>query len=1045
MTPANRESPTAPPMNHPPTTPPVIASRTATALHRVPSPRTSALAFAFSFSLSVCLLLFLFLVPSAFAQEPLWIWGDPATPATAENPSTRWFRKSFRTPPYTWNARLTVAADDSATVYLNGREVVACSQPGQPARAEVSMNLNQGENLLAVRVDNRSGPAGLLVHLHLGGAESREVLSDRSWIVTDREQPRWNQRESDTASWAPARELGPHGIPPWGETLLKASATPASSLELLPGFTAELLRSAQPEEGSWICLTFDPRGRLYVSPEGDAKPLLRFTFDPTGSIARVDPVPAPIHFAMGLLHAHGSLYANAKGPSGTGLYRLTDTNANDRFDPEEVRLLKTFKGGGEHGYHALALGPDQRLYVLNGNVTKPPDGLSPASPMRHYGEDVLSLNPDETTRAGGALAPGCQILRTDPEGQHWELFAAGMRNAYDLDFNPDGELFTFDSDNEWDWGTPWYRPTRIYHCVSGAEMGWRDGTRAWADSYPDMIGSVLDIGIGSPCGVKFGTHARFPDTYRRALFVQDWSYGRILAVHLQPHGATYRGTFEEFVKGQPLNLTSMAFGPDGALYFVTGGRGTQSGLYRVRFTGDLPAAPVAIAADPSSTPQDHAARSLRHRLETFHGHATPGAVEELWPHLGSPDRALRYAARVALESQPLEHWLDRALSETNATVALHALLALARIGPPETQPRLFRTLTRFPLLALDEDHRLLKLRTLQLSFLRQGLPQGEWIERAIAKLSPLYPAPTWAENRELVRLLTVLGAPGVVARTLDLLEHAHTAEQRLHYLAQLRNLRTDWTPELRRRFFAAWIQPRDHLQPPGSLLHWFQDVGRPYVDGAGLDRHLESFRRGAIAAVPESEQPALRDLFESPLPGAQLVPPTPREFVRHWTLAELLPHLDQAGSGRNFDRGRRAFIDTQCYACHRLGNVGGAVGPELGAVLGKYTRRDLLESMIEPSKVISEQFQNVRVFRKDGEDVTGRRVRETEHEIVLETDPLTRTEQTIPMSEIDEIKPSTVSPMPEGLLQILTRDDILDLLAFLESAGRPDAPAFRQP
>ncbi len=991
---------------------------------------------------------------STLAQStpPDWIWSSAPTPTPAPGePETRWFRRTFQTPPYTWNARLTAVVDGTAEVFLNGKLVVTCDQPMQPVRAEVSMNLNQGENLLAVRaVRTRNRPptapttpptAGLLVHLNLGGAETRQIITDTNWLAVDRESPGWNRSGHDTSSWGAALRLGPHGVAPWGDVLAKASATPASSLKLLPGFQAELLRSAQPDEGSWACLAIDPGGRFYISPEGDGNPLLRLTPDAEGRIARVDVVPAPIRFAMGLLFAHGSLYANAKGPSGSGLYRLTDTNQNDQFDADEIHFLKAFKGGGEHGYHALAQGPDGRIYVLNGNSTKPPEGLSPRSPFRHFAEDVLSLNPDESTRPGGALVPGCQVLRTNPEGTEWELFAAGMRNAYGFDFSPDGELFAFDSDNEWDWGTPWYRPTRLFHCVSGAEMGWRDGTRAWPDSYPDQVATVVDIGLGSPTGVKFGTRTRFPGKYQRALYLQDWSYGRILAVHLEPHGATFRGTFEEFVKGQPLNLTSLDVGPDGALYFTTGGRGTQSGLYRVRYTGEIVPEP---ARNPS--PADTAAagaRRLRRSLETFHGHNLTTAVDALWPQLGHPDRAIRHAARVALESQSVPRWESRALAETNATTALNALLALARVGPSPTQPGLLKALGRFPLASLDEELRLLKLRVIQLSFLRQGKPHPDLVRLAIEKLSPLFPAETWAENRELTRILLWLEAPQTIPRVLDLLEKANSQEHQIHYVAQLRNVPAGWTPADRQRLLAWWLQPRDHLPRPGSLLHWFHDVGRDYVDGAALNRHLEGFRRDAINGLTDAERTTFKDLIEPQMVGAQLIAPEPRAFVREWTTEDILPFLDQASFGRDFQRGRRAFIDTQCYACHRLGNAGSGIGPELSALASKYGRRELLESLLEPSKVISEQFQNLRVFLKDGDDLTGRLVRESDTEVVVETDPLSRTEQSVARHLIDEIKPSSISPMPEGLLHSLNRDEILDLLAFLESAGKPDAPAFR--
>ncbi|MCC6234890.1 MAG: c-type cytochrome [Verrucomicrobiales bacterium] len=973
------------------------------------------------------------------AATPHWIWTEPASAVPTTN---AWFRRTFTTPPYLWNARLTVAADDACSVFLNGKPVADSHRPDQPVRAEVSVRLNQGRNVLAVRARNHTGPAGLLVHFNLGGSETRELVSDGDWLSTTQESPGWNQLGFDDSTWSRVRVLGEHGMPPWGDVLYQPQATPAESLTVLPGFQVELLRSARTNEGSWITLAFDPRGRAIVSPQSDTLPLLRLAFDTSGTITNAEAFPADLHYAMGLLFAHGSLYANAKGPQGTGLYRLTDHNGDDRYEANEIRLLKKFEGGGEHGYHALALGPDQQIYILNGNGTRPAEGVSPHSPYRRYAEDVLSLNPDETSRAGGALAPGCYLLRTNPDGTHWELFAGGMRNAYDFDFSPEGECFTFDSDNEWDWGTPWYRPTRLLHCISGAEAGWRSGTRAWPDHYPDAVQTVADIGIGSPCGVKFGTHARFPEKYRRALYLQDWSYGRILAVHLEPSGATFRGTFETLLQGQPLNLTGLTFGPDGAMYFTTGGRGTQSGLYRVTH----PASPDQAHRQPlPPNPAGQRERALRAQLEKAHTHEDASSVSLLWPQLASPDWSLRFAARVALENQPPDSWTPRAFAETNAASALQALLAVARLGNPQQQPPLLATLAKFPLSQLPEDLRLLKLRVIQLSFLRQGTPSPELRQLAIAKLTPRFPATSWAENRELVRILTWLDAPGILEPTLRLIDEAPYAQHQIHYLSQLRHLQSGWTPELRTRFLSWWIQPRDHLPRPSSLLHWFHDVNRDYVDGAALNQHLEGFRRDAIAALPAAERTAYAALTDPPIAGAQLIPAQPRAFVREWHLEDLLPALDRVARGRNFQRGRQAFIDTQCYACHRLGNTGSAIGPELSAVASKYSRRDLLESLVDPSRVISEQFQNTRVFLKDGEDVTGRLVRESATELVLELDPLTRTEQSVPRSAVDQIRPSTVSPMPEGLLSVLTLEEILDLLAFLEFGGRPDAPAFRTP
>ena len=508
------------------------------------------------------------------AQTPEWIWHSDT------NATSVYFRKTFRTPPLIWNSRLTVSADDQAEVFLNGISVARCTDFRRPSRSEVTVRLNQGENVIAVKAQVREGARGVLVHLDLAGEVN--LVTDSTWLTSTREEEGWSRLIFNAAHWQNARSLGQHGIEPWGDVLFRPAATAPEMITVRNGFRVELLRSAEPNEGSWICMTFDPKGRIIVSPQGENRPLLRMTLE-KDSVANVEKIDAPISYAMGLLHAFDSLYVNGIGPNGSGLYRLIDANKNDRYETNELHFLKGFKGGSEHGYHALAVGPDKKIYVLNGNGTKLPEGISPKSPYRNYAEDALTgARGDDLP---GTKAPNCHVLRTDPDGKEWELFAGGMRNAFDMDFNSDGELFTFDSDNEWDWGVPWYRPTRIVHLVSGGDAGWRDGTRMWRENYPDAVPTVADIGIGSPTGVKFARGGNFPGTYARALFVQDWSYGRILAVHINDQGAGYRGRVEKFLEGAPLNVTSLRFGPGGAMYFITGGRGTQSGLYRVAYTG----------------------------------------------------------------------------------------------------------------------------------------------------------------------------------------------------------------------------------------------------------------------------------------------------------------------------------------------------------------------------------------------------------------------------------------------------------------------------
>ncbi len=219
--------------------------------------------------------------------------------------------------------------------------------------------------------------------------------------------------------------------------------------------------------------------------------------------------------------------------------------------------------------------------------------------------------------------------------------------------NRDGELFTYDADMEYDFNTSWYRPTRINHVVSGAEYGWRNGAGKWPEFYPDNLPPVVNIGPGSPTGMTFGYGAKFPAKYQDALFALDWSWGKLYAIHLEPDGATYKATKEEFVSGAPLPLTDAIIHPkDGAMYFTIGGRRVQSGLYRVTYTGSEARRRVA-AAHGERQASDAMRATCAHQLEAFHGKQDPKAVEAAWPHLGDKDRFIRWAARTAIEHQPV--------------------------------------------------------------------------------------------------------------------------------------------------------------------------------------------------------------------------------------------------------------------------------------------------------------------------------------------------------------------------------------------------------
>lgn len=193
----------------------------------------------------------------------------------------------------------------------------------------------------------------------------------------------------------------------------------------------------------------------------------------------------------------------------------------------------------------------------------------------------------------------------------------------------------------------------------------------------------------------------------------------------------------------------------------------------------------------------------------------------------------------------------------------------------------------------------------------------------------------------------------------------------------------------------------------------------------------------SVAAVGKAdEQPAAGD-----------TPPSPR-IVKNWRVDDLAGDLERVQHGRSFESGKKAYEAALCGTCHRLNDKGGDLGPDLEKPVGKEPDQRkgiaLLRAILEPSRDIDEKYQTHVIVTDEGMIVAGIISERSAEAVTIRTRPVgSVTQRTIPVGQISSIDKLDISMMPEGLVDTLTKEQILDLLAYVESRGNPRSPHFQ--
>jgi putative heme-binding domain-containing protein len=178
--------------------------------------------------------------------------------------------------------------------------------------------------------------------------------------------------------------------------------------------------------------------------------------------------------------------------------------------------------------------------------------------------------------------------------------------------------------------------------------------------------------------------------------------------------------------------------------------------------------------------------------------------------------------------------------------------------------------------------------------------------------------------------------------------------------------------------------------------------------------------------------------------GAQ---PAAQKVSKAWTMDDLLPAVIDLGTGHDWAQGRALFKRVACGVCHAFGSEseGNGLAPDLTAVGSKYTRDFILQSILEPSATLNGQYFHTTFTLKNGDLVTGSVIDVVDKKIIV-APAMLAPQVTVQIAEADvkSEAPAAVSPMPAGLLNELTKEQIVELMAFLDSGGDRPAAVYKK-
>lgn len=872
---------------------------------------------------------------------------------------------------------------------------------------------------------------------------------------------------SSTGSWGSIWEVEAYegALPPLPEGIANTNRPGATLADIQIDSEFDVKLFAEPPLVNYpVCLTTGANGELFVGIDeqgslGREKGFGRIVkcVDRDGD-GKADDIRTftTVDHPRGMVYDNGSLWV--LHPPYLTLYRDEDLDGkadSSKVLIEGISTEAVNQRGADHTTNGIRMGIDGWIYIAVGDF-----GFSKA-----VGADGRVLS-----RRGGG------VVRIRPDGTDMEIYAWGLRNILDVCIDPSMDMFTRDNTND---GGGWN--VRVSHILQGAEYGYPSRYI----NYPEeTMPPLADFGGGSGCGGMFVYEPRWPAEFNNAAYTCDWGTSEVYIHRLESEQATFKPHQASFLKiARPTDVDMDTSGRMYVASWLNGGFSFSDknvGFVAQVTPRDFLPKPypfldsqstnqlIELLAHSGAAGMFHASRELIRRgaqsdvaeqlIETAANSSLKVAnrVAAIFTlkqikgaeansqiiTLGTQDPTLRRAALRAvtdrldqLNAASVEFALG-SLADKDAAVVAQAVSSLQRCAQAENI--------------------LSKERRAEISTKLLSLPacSVDWQVKSHAEAQADRVVP-----HLVMQALTSLGSPESVIKALD------TSARKVALLTLRQMHQEETVTALIQRLY----RPADDVlkqQVLDVLARLYYREGdytrgdwwgtRPDTTGPYYDRQMwvgsEKIENFLRATLQQGEVAMREKLLQSAeryrLPLAKEAAPTPvaepmkqepiviveidpsdLSLVGNMSLEKVTEAL--ANAPGTAEKGKALFQTQACVACHTFADGQPPKGPHLVDIGKRYSRAELLESILKPSAKLAQGFDSWQFLTADGAVITGFVVTESADKVVIRDGQGIMHE--LVQADIEERKKQEKSMMPEGLVGNLKPEQLADLLAYLES------------